>query len=75
MASSMERGQQSSMNVVARAAKKEEADGEKKPVKKNDIRPIRFRKQLARVNLDLDSPRMRQAMTISGVSEEDLEKK
>ena len=49
-------------------------DPEKKEiVKNNNIRPIRFRKQLAKVNLDLDSPRMREAMTISGVEPEDLE--
>ena len=48
-------------------------DGEKPAVKKNDIRPLRFRKQLAKVNLDLDSPRMREAMQISGVEPEDLE--
>ncbi len=58
-----------------RAAKKEEPEADKKPVKKNDIRPIRFRKQLARVNLDLDSPRMKQTMLESGVNEDDLEKK
>ena len=34
-------------------------DEPKGPVKKNDIRDIRNRKQLARVNLDLDSPRMK----------------
>lgn len=45
----------------------------KEIVKNNNIRPIRFRKQLAKVNLDLDSPRMREAMTISGVEPEDLE--
>ena len=44
-------------------------------MKKNDIREIRTLRQLARVNLDLDSPRMKQAMAVSGVSEEDLDKK
>ena len=47
----------------------------KAPVKKNDIREIRTLRQLGRVNLDLDSPRMKKAMGIAGVSEEDLEKK
>ena len=74
--SSLERGrQQSSMNVVKAAAKKEEDEKPKGPVKKNDIREIRGPRQLARVNLDLDSPRMKEAMTISGVSAEELEKK
>ena len=54
----------------------QQADDEKKvPVKKNDIRPLRFRKQLTRVNLDLDSPRMKEAMMISGVAPEDLDNK
>ena len=40
-------------------AKEGDTDEPKGPVKKNDIRDIRNRKQLARVNLDLDSPRMK----------------
>ena len=55
---------------VIDSSKEKEA---KVPVKKNDIRPLRFRKQLLRVNLDLDSPRMKEAMFISGVKPEDLE--
>lgn len=50
--------------------KKEEA-----PVKKNDIREIRSIKQLAKVNLDLDSPRMKQAIQNLGVAESELMKK
>ena len=45
------------------------------PVKKNDIRDIRSYRGLARVNLDLDSPRMKEAMRVCGVSEKDLDKK
>ena len=55
--------------------KPDEKEEPSAPVKKNDIREIRTLRQLARVNLDLDSPRMKQAMAVSGVSEEDLDKK
>ena len=55
--------------------KEGEIDEPKGPVKKNDIRDIRNRKQLARVNLDLDSPRMKQAMGVMGITPEDVEKK
>ena len=40
-------------------ANKKEDEKPKEPVKKNDIREIRTLRQLARVNLDLDSPRMK----------------
>ena len=60
------------MNAESKLTGKEEPE-KKEIVKNNNIRPIRFRKQLAKVNLDLDSPRMREAMTISGVEPEDLE--
>lgn len=75
--STLERGrQQSSMNIAkGAAAKKDEEEKPKGPVKKNDIREIRGPRQLARVNLDLDSPRMKEAMTVIGVSAEELEKK
>ena len=55
--------------------KTEEKEEPKAPIKKNDIREIRTLRQLARVNLDLDSPRMKQAMDVAGVSPEDLDKK
>ena len=45
------------------------------PVKKNDIREIRSKKQLEKVNLDLDSPRMKQALEDLGVSTDELIKK
>ena len=45
------------------------------PVKKNDIREIRSKKQLEKVNLDLDSPRMKQALEDLGVSKDELVKK
>ena len=54
-------------------SKTEEEPEKKVPVKKNDIRFLSARRQLAKVNLDLDSPRMREAMTISGVEAADLE--
>ena len=78
--SSLERGQQrqsSTMNVNrgSTMAKKDEKEEPKGPVKKNDIREIRTLRQLSRVNLDLDSPRMKKAMEVCGVSPEDLDKK
>lgn len=48
---------------------------EKKVVKRNDIREIRSIRQLENVNLDLDSPRMKQAFENLGVSETELMKK
>lgn len=66
--------QQNSSTLNAESKMTGATEPEKKEiVKNNNIRPIRFRKQLAKVNLDLDSPRMREAMTISGVEPEDLE--
>ena len=44
-------------------------------VKKNDIRDIRSIRQLAKVHLDLESPRMRLALDTLGVGEDELEKK
>lgn len=74
--SNIDRRNQSQMQ--SQLTKKDVADvpeEPKAPVKKNDIREIRTLRQLGRVNLDLDSPRMKKAMGIAGVSEEDLEKK
>ncbi len=48
---------------------------EEKPAKRNDIKEIRSLRQLQNVNLDLDSPRMRQAIDNLGVSETELMKK
>ena len=49
---------------------------EKTRIKKNnDIREIRTLKQLEKVNLDFDSPRLKQAMEILGVKEEECQKK
>ena len=72
---SLDRQRQQSQMASGLATKKVEDDKPKEPEKKNDIREIRTLRQLGRVNLDLDSPRMKQAMAVSGVSEEDLEKK
>ena len=41
-------------------------------VKKNDIRDIRSIRQLSKVHLDLDSPRMRAALDTLGVGEDEL---
>ena len=76
--SSIERGQPSQMNAARGGVQKPGEEAEEKPtgpVKKNDIRDIRSYRGLARVNLDLDSPRMKEAMRVCGVSENDLEKK
>lgn len=68
--------QQPRSSLAGAAVKKlDEKEEPKAPVKKNDIREIRTLRQLARVNLDLDSPRMKQAMAVSGVNPEDLDKK
>ena len=40
--------------------------------KTNDIKDIRSLKQLQRVNLDLDSPRIQQAMDDLGVSNDEM---
>ena len=45
------------------------------PAKKNDIRDIRKISQLAKVNLDLDSPRMKLALENLGVGIDELERK
>ena len=50
------------------AADAEEEKKEKKIKLNNDIRDIRTIRQLGRVNLDYDSPRLRQAMDDLGVS-------
>ena len=51
------------------------ADVNKEPKKSNNIREIRTIRQLARVNLDLDSPRIREAMDNLGVSTDEMMKK
>ena len=56
---SLDRNRQQSQMASGLAAAKKEDDKPKEPVKKNDIREIRTLRQLARVNLDLDSPRMK----------------
>ena len=55
--------------------KRESQSSVVQPVKKNDIRDIRSKKQLEKVNLDLDSPRMKQALEDLGVSKDELVKK
>ena len=50
-------------------------DVQKEPKKSNNIREIRTIRQLARVNLDLESPRIREAMDNLGVSTDEMMKK
>ena len=50
-------------------------DANKGPKKNNNIREIRTIRQLAKVNLDLDSPRIRGAMDNLGISTEEMLKK
>lgn len=54
------------------APKIQEEEQPKGPVMKNPIREIRTIRQLARVNLDLDSPRIKEAMDNLGISPEEL---
>lgn len=55
--------------------KRESQTSVEKIVKKNDIRDIRSIRQLTKVHLDLDSPRMKQALEDLGVGEDELVKK
>ena len=52
-----------------------QVDVVKEPKKSNNIREIRTIRQLARVNLDLESPRIREAMDNLGVSTDEMMKK
>ena len=56
---SLDRNRQQSQMASAMTNAKKDDDKSKEPIKKNDIREIRTLRQLARVNLDLDSPRMK----------------
>ena len=53
----------------------EEEVEEKKVIIRNDVREIRNVKQLAKIDFDFDSPRMRQAMENLGVSKDECQKK
>lgn len=53
-------------------AREQAAAEEPEIVYNNEIAPIRTLKGLERVNLDFDSPRLRQAMDDLGVSEAEL---
>ena len=66
---------QRTSSLLVNKKKEDESKEPKGPVKKNDIREIRSIRQLARVNLDLDSPRIKEAMDKLGISPEELEKK
>jgi len=48
---------------------------EKKDVKRNEIKEIRNYKQIEKIELDFDSPRLKQAMYNLGVSKEECLKK
>lgn len=52
-----------------------EDDGKPKIKYNNDIRDIRNVRQLEKVNLDFDSPRLRQAMDDLGCTEQEMKKK
>ncbi len=54
---------------------KEQEDEEPKIKYNNDIRDIRSLRQLDRVNLNFDSPRLKQAMDDLGVSVDECQKK
>mgnify|MGYP000158454455 CR=1 FL=1 len=57
-------------------AKEEPAVGEEPAIKyNNNIKDIRSLRQLARVNLDFESPRLKKAMDDLGVTLEECEKK
>lgn len=64
--------QPKNLSVEKKASGTEVAEA---PVKKNDIRDIRSIRQLSKVNLDLDSPRMKEALEVLGVGEDELVKK
>ena len=66
---------QRTSSLLVNKKKEDESKEPKGPVKKNDIREIRSIRQLARVNLDHDSPRIKEAMDKLGISPEELEKK
>jgi hypothetical protein len=52
----------------------DDADSQERK-KNNDIRDIRSLRQLDKVNLDFDSPRLRQAMDDLGVNFDECQKK
>jgi hypothetical protein len=53
----------------------EEEQEEKKKKKNNDIREIRTIRQLEKVNLDFDSPRLKEAMNNLGISIDECQNK
>lgn len=66
--------QQKAMNATSTSIKKpknqinDDESEDNKPKKNNDLKEIRTIKQLERVNLDFDSPRLKQAMNNLGIS-------
>lgn len=51
----------------------DEGNSNRRP--KNDIRDIRSYKQLEKVDLDLESPRLKQAMQNLGIDSDEMRKK
>lgn len=60
---------------AAKRARKDEDDDEPEVKYNNDIPNIRTMRQLDKVNLDFESPRLIQAMDDLGVSEDEMKKK
>lgn len=54
---------------------KKERETDKKMNKNNDIKDLRHVKQLDKVNLDFDSPRLKKAMNDLGVGFDECQKK
>ena len=72
----MSRRQLTEKNKSVTMGKEEPAVGEEPAIKyNNNIKDIRSLRQLARVNLDFESPRLKKAMDDLGVTLEECEKK
>ena len=54
---------------------KKERETDKKITKNNDIKDLRNLRQLEKVNLDFDSPRLKKAMNDLGVGYDECQKK
>jgi hypothetical protein len=60
---------------MSKKVKEEDKKDENEIKLNNDIRDIRTLRQLDRVNLDYDSPRLKRAMDEVGVSNDEVQKK
>ena len=59
---------------MSKKVKEEDKKDENEIKFNNDIRDIRTLRQLERVNLDYDSPRLKRAMDEMGVSNDEVQK-